>query len=50
MFQTHTRVTTREQQQQQRAAGWASALKAVAAVQLFSQLLLWITFFGYDRR
>lgn len=49
MFQTHTRVTTREQQQQQRAAGWASALKAVAAVQLFSQLLLWITFFGYDR-
>ena len=49
MFQTRTRIITPQAQKQQRAAGYASALKAVAAVLTGAQLLLWITFFGYDR-
>lgn len=49
MFQTHTRVTDRAAQKRQRETGSAAALKAVASAQLFTQLLLWITFFGYDR-
>lgn len=49
MFQTHTRVTDRAAQKKQRETGSAAALKAVASAQLFTQLLLWITFFGYDR-
>lgn len=49
MFQTRTRVTTPDAQKQQREAGAAAALRAMAAVQLLAQLLLWITFFGYDR-
>ncbi len=49
MFQTRTRVHTQAAQQQERQAGYCAALRAMAAVQLGAQLLLWITFFGYDR-
>lgn len=49
MFQTRTRITTQEAQQRQRSAGYASALRSVAAVLTGAQALLWITFFGYDR-
>ncbi len=46
---TKTSVHTPGEAALQREAGRASALGAVAAVQLGMQLLLWITFFAYDR-
>ena len=46
--QTRTRVHSLSAQQQQRQHGLAAAARAMAAIQLGTQLLLWITFYGYD--
>ena len=47
--QTRTRIHTQAAEKHQREHGYASAARAMAAVQLGAQLLLWIFFFAYDR-
>lgn len=46
--QTRTRVHSSSAAQRQRDHGLAASARAMAAIQLGSQLLLWITFYGYD--
>ena len=46
---TRTDVHSQADAVSQRQSSRASALRAMAAVQLASQLLLWVTFQGYDR-
>lgn len=47
--QTRTRIHTPAAERRQREHGYAFAARAMAAVQLGAQLLLWIFFFAYDR-
>lgn len=49
LTRTRTQVNSRVSQQQERSAARLRAMRAVAAVQLAVQLLLWVTFGGYDR-
>ena len=49
MMKTRTFVHSRQAQRRQRMQSEASACRALACVQLGAQILLWITFFGYDR-
>lgn len=45
---THTQTTTESAAVQQRRQGLRSALGLSAAVQMGAQMLLWVTFYGYD--
>ena len=45
---TQTGVHSRRQQERQKQEGWQAGERAMGAVQLGTQLLLWIFFFGYD--
>ncbi len=47
--QTRTRVHTPEARRRERDHGLAASARAMAAIQLGTQLILWIFFFGYDR-
>lgn len=47
--QTRTRVHTPQAQQRERERGLLSAARSCAAIQLGTQLLLWIFFYGYDQ-
>lgn len=47
--QTRTRIHSRQAAKRQQEREWASALRAMAAVQMAAQGLLWITFYAYDR-
>lgn len=49
MMKTRTFVHSWQAQRRQRMQSEASACRALACVQLGAQILLWITFFGYDR-
>lgn len=46
---TRTAVHSESAAQQEREAGRSRALYSMAAVQLSAQMILWVTFFGYDR-
>lgn len=46
---THTRVHSPSAAQQERMQGEARAHHALACVQMAAQMILWVTFFGYDR-
>jgi len=46
--QTRTRVHSAPAERAQREKGWISAARAMAAVQLGTQLVLWVFFYGYD--
>ncbi len=46
--QTRTRVHSPADQRREREHGLASSARAMAAIQLGAQLILWIFFFGYD--
>ena len=45
---TRTAVHSHQQAVEQRRYSRAAALRTVAAVQLAAQMLLWVTFSGYD--
>ncbi|MBR6569490.1 MAG: hypothetical protein IKK75_03455 [Clostridia bacterium] len=45
---TRTRVHTADAEKMQRKKGWDAASRAMAAIQLGTQLLLWVFFYGYD--
>jgi len=47
--QTRTRIHSQQEAKRQQEREWASALRAMAAVQMTAQGLLWITFYAYDR-
>ena len=47
--QTRTRVHSTEARRRERLRGMAVSARAMAAIQLGTQLLLWIFFFGYDQ-
>jgi len=49
VMKTRTGVHSAAAQRRQRVRSEASAVRAGAAVQLSAQILLWITFFAYDR-
>lgn len=46
---TITSVLTSEAARQERESGKQAALRSMAVVQLSAQLILWVTFFGYDK-
>jgi len=48
-FQTRTAVHTPGAARQQARDGRASAMRLTASAQILAQLLLWVTFYGYDR-
>jgi len=45
---TRTQVHSSQAEKAQRARGYAAAARAMAAVQLGTQLVLWVFFYGYD--
>lgn len=47
-LQTRTSVFTSEAAEREREKGKQTALHSMAVVQLAAQLILWVTFFGYD--
>lgn len=47
--QTHTDIHSQAEAIAEKEAGRRSALRSMAAVQLGAQLILWVTFYGYDR-
>ena len=49
MMKTKTSVHSRREANRQRLKSEASAQWAAASVQLGAQMILWLTFFGYDR-
>lgn len=49
MMKTRTAVHSPQSEKNQRIHGEAIAVRAMAAAQMGAQLILWITFFGYDR-
>ena len=47
--QTRTQVHTAADRQREQKRGYLSAARAMAAIQLGTQLILWLFFFGYDQ-
>jgi len=47
--QTRTRIHSPSAQRRERTHGLAASARAMAAIQLGTQLILWVFFFGYDR-